>query len=64
MTDLLLDDTVREFVPRYVARVTQSQETRDRIVKTLESGQPYMEKEDMVVAMIDISGYSAITADL
>ncbi|KAJ3399034.1 hypothetical protein HDV05_002100 [Chytridiales sp. JEL 0842] len=64
MATLHLDDSINEFVPGYVARLAQSQERRDTIVKTLESGQPYVEREEMVVAMIDISGYSAITADL
>ncbi|KAJ3399799.1 hypothetical protein HDV05_001519, partial [Chytridiales sp. JEL 0842] len=64
MADLQLDETITELVPGYVARIAHSQESRDKIVKTLESGHSYVEREEMVVAMIDISGYSAITADL
>ncbi|KAJ3412861.1 hypothetical protein HDV05_008797 [Chytridiales sp. JEL 0842] len=60
----VITDAVRPYVSSYVWSVTTNEEKRNEVLKCLESGNPYIEEEEMAIVMIDISGYSALSADL
>ncbi|KAJ3398656.1 hypothetical protein HDV05_002375, partial [Chytridiales sp. JEL 0842] len=59
-----VDASVREYVSDYVWGCANDPGRRNEILNALEQGSPFTAEDDMAVAMIDISGYSALTADL
>jgi hypothetical protein len=62
--DFQLDDSLRQYVSKFVWETASDPTKRNLVVDTLTKGNPYIETEFMVVAMVDISGYSQIMADL
>ncbi|KAJ3410223.1 Adenylate cyclase type 10 [Chytridiales sp. JEL 0842] len=51
-------------VTRYVKQLTDSSARVSEMQAKLTKGKPFVETEFMVVAMIDVSGYSALTSEL
>ncbi|KAJ3213660.1 hypothetical protein HDU67_002622 [Dinochytrium kinnereticum] len=52
------------FVARYVRDLLANDQRREDMLVELQSGNPFCEKEEMTVAIIDISGYSALLSIL
>ncbi|KAJ3108046.1 Adenylate cyclase type 10 [Phlyctochytrium bullatum] len=52
------------YAARYVGDALSDRGRRADMVKHLEKGKPYTEEEFMIVAMIDISGYTSLTSYL
>ncbi|KAI8843117.1 hypothetical protein BC829DRAFT_296404 [Chytridium lagenaria] len=50
------------YVAKYVRDMLEMKEKREALVKHLSGHQPFVETEFMAVAMIDISGFSALTS--
>ncbi|KAJ3216247.1 hypothetical protein HDU67_009757 [Dinochytrium kinnereticum] len=65
MADLHHPTEFDSFVANHVRKVLRKNETRQKMLETLESGQPFVEKVNFaVVVMLDISGYTALTSKL
>ncbi|KAJ3411258.1 hypothetical protein HDV05_002474 [Chytridiales sp. JEL 0842] len=61
---LRLDNRLQAFVTRYVWDLASDAQKREEVLRIVQRGKPFVETEYMAIAMIDVSGYSTITADL
>ncbi|KAJ3093917.1 hypothetical protein HDU96_001962 [Phlyctochytrium bullatum] len=59
-----MDDSPTAFVAVYVRKLLSDPERRQDLVDTLSHGHPYVVQEEMAIAMIHVSGYSALTTKL
>ncbi|KAJ3416378.1 hypothetical protein HDV05_001946 [Chytridiales sp. JEL 0842] len=59
-----MDANIRQYASQYVWDVANDDSKRDLVIKCLEAGEPFQQEEFMVVCLVDISGYSTITANL
>ncbi|KAJ3215782.1 hypothetical protein HDU67_010352 [Dinochytrium kinnereticum] len=52
------------FTARFVKETFVNERKRQQLIDCLQIGEPYIEKDVLAVAMIDISGFSALTSNL
>ncbi|KAI8851104.1 hypothetical protein BC829DRAFT_387971 [Chytridium lagenaria] len=55
---------IQSFVADYVRRIIASEGQRKAMLEVLSNGEPYSQEETMILAMIDIAGYSSLASKL
>ncbi|KAJ3116112.1 hypothetical protein HDU96_010406 [Phlyctochytrium bullatum] len=57
-------ESLAPYVALYVRKLLADASSRKALVETLESGRPHVVQEEMMVCMLDVSGYSLLTSKL